>query len=865
MADNDLSSEKSQKDQLIAAAEKSDDVVNPVENEAPPVKLDSSSSVTGDNDNLTPRSTTVTGDYGADAIQVLEGLEAVRKRPGMYIGDTGIRGYHHLVYEVVDNSVDESLAGYCKQINVTIHADESLTVEDDGRGIPVAKHKTGKSTLEVVMTVLHAGGKFDGGSYKVSGGLHGVGASVVNALSERTVVEVRRDGVVWQQTYERGKPMGDIQNIGTTDKRGTKTTFKPDLQIFKGEDMSFNATTLANRFRELAFLNAGLHISLTDERTGKRFDFQYSSGLREFIVFMNESKKPTHAEVIHFIGAKDDVEVEIALQWNDSYSESIYSYCNNINTAEGGTHLVGFRGALTRTANAYATEKNLLKDMKENLEGEDIREGLAAVISVKVREPQFEGQTKTKLGNTEVKGIVESLVNDKLADWFDRNPTAAKTVIGKCVESARARMAARKARDLTRRKTALDGNSLPGKMADCQERDPALCELYLVEGDSAGGSAKQARDRRTQAVLPLKGKILNVEKARFDKMLGSEEIKMLISALGTGIGKENVSADKIRYHKVVIMTDADVDGSHIRTLLLTFFFRQMPEVLEKGYIYIAQPPLYRVKKGNNEKYIKDERALTEYLTDTSLASINIANLRDGTTEAEIKAMIFNSQRFDNLVRTMSTRFEKEVLQYFIREKIDLAKTLADTALITKVVDGFKTWLAANPLSGILEVSHEVERDAEHNSNVLKISTVRYGQRMVTRFGADTAGSSEWNELTKLWSKFDAVVPLPVLVAPEKAGSDKANQEFHTYTEFVNYVLESSKKGNYIQRYKGLGEMNPEQLWETTLNPENRTLLKITIDDAIAADETFSVLMGEQVEPRRKFIEDNALMVRELDV
>ena len=500
-------------------------------------------------------SNVVTQHYGAESIQVLEGLEAVRKRPGMYIGDTGVRGFHHLVYEVVDNSVDEALAGHCKMIQVTIHADESITVEDDGRGIPVEKHKTGKSTLEVVMTVLHAGGKFDGSSYKVSGGLHGVGASVVNALSSRCSVEVKREGHVWKQVFERGKPMGEIEKLGATDKAGTKTTFKPDLLIFKGEDvMTFNFSTLANRFRELAFLNGGLHITLTDERNGKKQDFQYTHGLKEFISFLNESKKALHPEVVHFIGEKDDVVLEVAFQWNDSYSESIYSYCNNINTIEGGTHLIGFRGALTRTANAYATEKNLLKDLKENLEGEDIREGLAAVISAKVREPQFEGQTKTKLGNTEVKGIVESLVNDKLADWFDRNPGPAKVIIGKCVESARARLAARKARELTRRKTALDGNSLPGKMADCQERDPALCELYLVEGDSAGGSAKQARDRRTQAVLPLRGKILNVEKARFDKMLSNEEIRMLVSALGTGIGKDNVSADKIRYHKVVIMS-----------------------------------------------------------------------------------------------------------------------------------------------------------------------------------------------------------------------------------------------------------------------------------------------------------------------
>ncbi|MBC7457594.1 MAG: DNA gyrase subunit B, partial [Bdellovibrionaceae bacterium] len=510
-----------------------------------------------------------TVNYGADSIQVLEGLEAVRKRPGMYIGDTTIRGYHHLVYEIVDNAVDEHLAGYCKNIYITIHTDGSLSVDDDGRGVPVGPHRSGKDALEVVYTVLHAGGKFEGSAYKVSGGLHGVGASVVNALSTRCQVESHKNGNLYKQVYMKGDPQGPVEKMGPTTRTGTVVTFKPDTEIFKEEGMSFDYNTLSTRFRETAFLNAGLHICLKDERNNKKIDFQYTKGIAEFVAFLNESKKAIHSEVIYFKAEKDQVEVEVAMQWNDSYSESIYCYANNINTHEGGTHLIGFRGALTRTTNTYANEKNLLKDFKESLEGDDIREGLAAIISVKVREPLFEGQTKTKLGNAEVKGITESLVNEKLADWFDRNPSTAKTIITKCVEAARARDAARKARDLTRRKTALDGGSLPGKMADCQERDPAKCELYLVEGDSAGGSAKQARDRKTQAVLPLKGKILNVEKARFDKMLSNEEIRMMISALGTGIGKENVSAEKIRYHKIIIMTDADVDGSHIRTLLLT--------------------------------------------------------------------------------------------------------------------------------------------------------------------------------------------------------------------------------------------------------------------------------------------------------
>jgi DNA gyrase subunit B len=810
--------------------------------------------------------TAVNTNYGADSIQVLEGLEAVRKRPGMYIGDTGVRGFHHLVYEIVDNSVDEHLAGHCKKILVTIHADESVTVEDDGRGIPVAKHKTGKSTLEVVMTVLHAGGKFDGSSYKVSGGLHGVGASVVNALSDRTVVEVRRDGHLWKQSYERGKPVGDTEKLGTTDRTGTKTTWRPDPLIFKSEEpLVHNFTTLANRFRELAFLNAGLYISLVDERSGKKQEFQFATGLKEFISYMNDSKKALHPEVVHFKGEKDTVDIEIALQWNDSYTESIYSYCNNINTIEGGTHLVGFRGALTRTANAYAQEKGLLKDLKENLEGEDIREGLAAVVSVKVREPQFEGQTKTKLGNTEVKGLVESLVNEKLADWFDRNPSASKMIVGKCVESARARLAARKARELTRRKTALDGNSLPGKMADCQERDPSLCELYLVEGDSAGGSAKQARDRRTQAVLPLKGKILNVEKARFDKMLSNDEIKVLISALGTGIGKDNVSIDKLRYHKIVIMTDADVDGSHIRTLLLTFFYRQLPEILERGYIYIAQPPLYRVKKGKDETYIKNEQALTEFLMNASLQDVNVLNMAEGTSEAELKNVILSVQKFDHMLKTMSARYERELLSFMVREIPDLSSALKKPSELEAVMARFSEWIKGNPLVGILDAKYKIEKDNEHDTNSLVVTTTRYGHQMTTTFGFATAQSSEWGELSNLWKRFTKTLPLPIKLGPPKGSQSKEIKEFTNHGEFVVHVLEDSKKGNYIQRYKGLGEMNPEQLWETTLNPDNRSLLRITIDDAIAADETFSVLMGEQVEPRRKFIEDNALMVRELDV
>lgn len=796
--------------------------------------------------------------YSADSIQVLEGLEAVRKRPGMYIGDTSFKGYHHLVYEVVDNSVDESLAGYCKHIYVTINADESITVEDDGRGIPVGSHKNGKSALEIVMTVLHAGGKFDGGGYKVSGGLHGVGASVVNALSARCNVEVHREGHVWRQNYERGRVMGAVEKGEDSSKTGTKTTFKPDREIFKDETIIYDFNTLANRFRELAFLNAGLHISLKDERTGKKQDFQYTTGVAEFVQYLNQSKKSLHSEVVYFKGEKDNVDVEIAMQWNDSYSESIFTYCNNINTHEGGTHLVGFRAALTRTTNAYATEKNLLKDLKTNLEGEDIREGLAAVISVKVREPQFEGQTKTKLGNTEVKGIVESLVNEKLADWMDRNPSVAKNIIGKCVESARAREAARKARDLTRRKTALDGGSLPGKMADCQERDPALCELYLVEGDSAGGSAKQGRDRRTQAILPLKGKILNVEKARFDKIISSEEIKVIISALGTGIGKDNVNVDKIRYHKIIIMTDADVDGSHIMTLLLTFFYRQMPMVLERGYVYIAQPPLYRAKKGKEETYLKDEAALTEFLLSSGLSNFKIKG-KEKLTEVELRQLILNIQKFNNLLRVSSKKYDKDVLYFLLSKVADFESTFADKSKIETVLKDLNTWIQADQKLGITEYSGTVKTD-ETGKPYADIYTVRYADRMTTKFGLENLRSSEIIELRKIWSEIQAISTLPVTIL-----DGETEVEFLNYNDFYTHVMESTKKGIYIQRYKGLGEMNPEQLWETTLNKENRTLLKVSIDDAVAADETFSILMGEMVEPRRQFIHENALLARGLDV
>ncbi len=803
-------------------------------------------------------STDTSMQYGADSIQVLEGLEAVRKRPGMYIGDTGFRGYHHLVYEIVDNSVDETLAGYCNNIYVSINTDDSITVEDDGRGIPVGSHKNGKSALEVVMTVLHAGGKFDGGGYKVSGGLHGVGASVVNALSARCRVEVQREGFSWTQYYEKGIPKGPVQKNDPSEKTGTKTTFKPDREIFKDETVTFDFNHLSQRLRELAFLNAGLYISLTDEKTGKKAEFHFTNGIAEFVSYMSQTKKPLHQEVIFFKGEKEGTEVEVAMQWNDSYSESLFSYCNNINTIEGGTHLIGLRGALTRTTNNYAQEKNLLKDKEISLEGEDIREGLVAVVSVKAREPQFEGQTKTKLGNTEIKGIVESLVNDKLSDWFDRHPGPSKVIIGKCIEAARAREAARKARELTRRKTALDGGSLPGKMADCQERDPALCELYLVEGDSAGGSAKQARDRKTQAVLPLRGKFLNVEKARFDKMLSNEEVKMVISALGTGVGKEHVDVNKIRYHKIIIMTDADVDGSHIRTLLLTFFYRQMQAIVENGYVYIAQPPLYRAKKGNFEIYLKDDAAMTEFLLSSGLKSIKVNSSSGVLAEEDFKKLIITIQRFYHLLKASSAKYDVDVLYFLISKVINYEEIFSDELKFEQLLKDLGSWILSNLSAGVTEYKYKLVQ--ENGQITATINTVRYADRVLTKVNLVTLKSSEWIELISLWTQIQSLSKLPLSAT---VGSEE--KSFDNYREFHEYIMEGTKKGYYIQRYKGLGEMNPEQLWETTLNPEARTLLKVTVDDALAADETFSLLMGELVEPRRKFIQDNALLVRELDV
>ncbi|HXF76832.1 MAG TPA: DNA topoisomerase (ATP-hydrolyzing) subunit B [Methylomirabilota bacterium] len=799
-------------------------------------------------------------DYSAENIKVLEGLEAVRKRPGMYVGDTSERGLHHLVYEVVDNSIDEALAGYCDTIDVTIHIDNSVTVTDNGRGIPVDIHPTEKiSAAEVVLTKLHAGGKFDKSSYKVSGGLHGVGVSVVNALSETLEVEIKRDGKVYQQSYKRGEPQGPLVEVGKSKERGTRVTFKPDGQIFETTDFSFDI--LSQRLRELAFLNRGVKITIEDERTQKKHEFFYKGGLLSFVEHLNRAKTAIHSKVIYFEGEKDGVGVEIAMQWNDGYAESVFSFANNINTIEGGTHLVGFRSALTRTINNYALSSGLLKKDEENLQGEDVREGLTAVISVKVPEPQFEGQTKTKLGNSEVKGIVEALVNERLSIYLNENPTEARKIVAKGIEAARVREATRKAKELARRKGALDSASLPGKLADCQERDPALSELYLVEGESAGGSAKQGRDRRNQAILPLKGKILNVEKARFDKMLSSQEIRVMITALGTGV-KEDYDASKLRYHSVIIMTDADVDGSHIRTLLLTFFYRQMPELVEKGHLFIAQPPLYKVKRGKQERYLKDEAALDDYLIELGTEQVRVRSSTNGNglSGQPLQNFVRKIAQWEKLMG-MVTRKRKNrcVIEALLLEEGFGEETLKDEKALRSLESRLATYVALTapeqaPLSCVLE------EDAEHNAYRLIVTTRANGSGFQTIIDREFLMSPEYKEIKRLYNEL-----IDLGMPPYSVENGDHQAQLRSLTEVYNHIMESAKKGQDIQRYKGLGEMNPEQLWDTTMNPETRVLLQVRIEDAVEADQVFSTLMGDEVEPRRKFIEDNALAVKNLDI
>ena len=845
-----------------------------------------------------------TGDYRADKIKVLEGLEAVRKRPAMYIGSTGAPGLHHLVYEVVDNSIDEALAGYCDTVTVTVHIDNSVTIVDNGRGIPVDQHVSGKSAAEVVMTVLHAGGKFDNKSYKVSGGLHGVGVSVVNALSESLDLEIWRDGQVYRQTYERGRPTSPLEGTGTTKRRGTKITFRPDERIFENVDFGFD--TLAHRLRELAFLTAGVTISLDDERTGKSHEFRYEGGISSFVSFLNKNKTAVNATPIYMRGEKDGIDAEMALQWNDGYADAVYSFANNINTQEGGTHLSGFRSALTRTINYYANKKGLAKDLRESISGDDIREGLVAVVSVKIPRPQFEGQTKTKLGNTEVKGIVEAILNDKLGAYLEENPPVAKRIVNKAIDAARAREAARKARDLVRRKGALDNSSLPGKLADCQERDPAQSELYIVEGESAGGSAKQGRDRRFQAVLPIKGKILNVEKARFDKMLGSDEIKTMIAALGCGIGKDDFNVAKLRYHRIVIMTDADVDGSHIRTLLLTFFYRQMRELIERGHIYIAQPPLYRAKRGRTEHYIKDDRELETWLIKRATES-RVLRVPDRGVEFaadQLAQLLHTLMAFRKLLQVVERRGpSREVVMALLdrgaRDRTFFADRTALDALAQELTSTTRT------------VS--VQPDEEHTGFLLKVEdrTGGYPRRHVV--GVDFAASPEYRALLGSYGDVrgldgpmlvatavtrdagsegvEGAVEADAAATPTEAGRaadatkiggaplDRGTQlaaeprqpgKDHEVTigsvdEVVEFFITAGKRGVAVNRYKGLGEMNPDQLWATTMKPENRTLLQVRAEDDAEADLMFTTLMGDQVEPRRKFIEDNALDVKNLDV
>jgi DNA gyrase subunit B len=799
--------------------------------------------------------------YDAESIKVLGGLEAVRKRPAMYIGSTGLQGLHHLVYEVVDNSIDEALAGFCKNVDVKIHTDGSVTVIDDGRGIPTEMHaQKKKPAVEVVLTELHAGGKFENKAYRVSGGLHGVGVTVVNFLSEWLEVEIKRDGKVFQQRYEGGKPVEVLKVVGKTQKTGTRVTFMPDKLIF--ENVNFSFDTLSQRLRELSFLNAGIRIIIEDERTDKKHEFHYKGGITQFIEHLNKGKTPIHPKIIYISGEKEGIKIEIAVQWNDSYSENIFSYANNINTTEGGTHMVGFKSSLTRTINSYASNTNLLKDLKEGLQGDDVREGIAAVISIKLPNPQFEGQTKTKLGNSEVEGYVKTMLNDKLGAFFEENPSVAKKIVEKAAEGARAREAAKKAKELIRRKGALDSSSLPGKLADCQESNPALSEIFIVEGDSAGGSAKQGRDRRFQAILPLKGKILNVEKARFDKMLSNEEIRTMITALGCGIGKDDFDATKLRYHKIIIMTDADVDGSHIRTLLLTFFYRQMAPLVEGGYLYIAQPPLFKVKRGKVERYIKGETALEDFILEAAVEGLS---LKPKGGKADIKGqalfnMLKGSARLQGTIRRFNKRRkEGEIVAAFALEDSFSAETLKNNKTVNNLLEDVKTYIKTfHP--EIMPVEFLTEKDSEHDCLIVKGLTTRDGAQRETVIDWNLIHSPEFQELRTIGKGLKTFGEPPFILKGEDV-----EIKINTFSGLITHVLELGKKGLSMQRYKGLGEMNPEQLWETTMDVERRTLLQVKVEDAIEADSVFTRLMGDEVEPRREFIEGHALEVAYLDI
>ena len=859
--------------------------------------------------------------YDSSNIKILEGLEAVRKRPAMYIGGTGISGLHHLIFELVDNSVDEAIAGYCSEIEVIIHLDNSVTVSDNGRGIPVDLHADRNiSAAEVVMTVLHAGGKFDKDSYKVSAGLHGVGVSVVNALSETLCLEIKRNGAIYSQRYEIGKPVTKLEIIGKASTTGTKIDFQPDPAIFEEVALSFEI--LANRLRELSFLNKGLKIHLHDERDGKDKEFLYEGGILSFVDHLSENKKVLHPNPIFIEKEKDDFDLQLAMQYNDGYSEEIFTFVNNVNTRDGGTHLSGFRSALTRTINSYALQNNMIKSSDPSLAGDDVREGMIAVLSIKIPEPQFEGQTKGKIGNTEVKGIVEQIVNDKLKQVFEENPVIAKAIVSKAISAAQAREAAKKAKDLVRRKSALEVSALPGKLADCSEKNPELSELYIVEGDSAGGSAKQGRNRRYQAILPLRGKILNVEKARYDKMLASNEIRILITALGTGIGASDFKIENLRYHKIIIMTDADVDGSHIRTLLLTFFFRQMLELIQKGYLYIAQPPLFKVKKGKTEKYMKNEKFLVQYLVEQGTDKLEVGTANNGVSLKGPQLVKFINdlfryqERFDQVVKN---NIPAGILSALInlnvsRKNFQTVEALVET--VVKVFDqlideenrkkynykqeyfnipiefknaGSINWDVENRLKKFLieldktdatricaKTSHGKEKidlnntikgvrlllDQDPETGLFKffIQGLNNGREFNIKFNTNFIESVI---IQKILEVYEPIRPLdhPPFILKNNGDSREANSKH----DLLEAILESAKKGMYIQRYKGLGEMNPDQLWETTMDPEKRILLQVRADDLVASDIIFTTLMGDEVEPRRDFIQKNALQVRNIDI
>ncbi|HVS30423.1 MAG TPA: DNA topoisomerase (ATP-hydrolyzing) subunit B [Thermoanaerobaculia bacterium] len=792
------------------------------------------------------------GNYTAEDIKVLKGLDAVRKRPGMYIGDTDdVTGLHHMVYEVVDNAIDEALAGYADRVTTTIHPDNSVTVEDNGRGIPVDMHKEeGRSAAEVIMTELHAGGKFDNNSYKVSGGLHGVGVSVVNFLSEWLELEIHRDGYVWRQRYERGIPTARVEQGEKTTRRGTKVTFKSDPNIFSVTEMNYE--TLSQRLRELAFLNSGVHIEIRDERTEKHDEFLFEGGIVSFVKALNKNKTPLHDEPIFIRDQRDGEAVEIALQWNDGYAENIYTFTNTIKNTDGGTHLVGFKAAMTRTVIKYANHQGVLEKARLSLEGDDIREGLTAVISVKVRDPKFSSQTKEKLVSSHVKTWVEQVVNDRLTDYFEENPKEARRIVDKIVDAARAREAARKARELTRRKGALDSGSLPGKLADCQERDPKFAEIFFVEGDSAGGSAKQGRDRRFQAVLPLKGKILNVEKARLDKMLSSDEIRLMITALGTGIGTGDFDVTKLRYHKIIIMTDADVDGSHIRTLILTFFYRHMREVIDRAHLFIAQPPLFKVSQGKKDTYLKDEPEKSRFLLNRVAETVEITPQAGiAVTGEPLVRMLQRIEEYRNQGRKLHARVPREALDIMFAEGFVDRTALADPDRMSSLAKALTT----GGFENVRQMTH-----AETETPILQFNAGQNGSGKKLTIDTEFLTVYEFRQMARTFEQLSAFGLPPYTV---KHGEETT--VFTRVDDLLEEIYRIAEKGLTIQRYKGLGEMNPEQLWDTTMNPETRRLLEVRVEDGVGADEIFTVLMGDQVEPRRQFIQDNALDVKNLDI